>query len=77
MLRDQENGGLGLRAGCLENLNRLEKYAGRVVSVTLPKVRSKEAVELFKMVEVAASDTYRVEVVVPIPELFRLFGNEW
>jgi len=53
-----------LLRGCLENLNRMEKYAGGVVSVTPPKVRSKETVELFKMVEAVASDTYRVEVVV-------------
>jgi hypothetical protein len=62
-----------LLRGCLENLNRLEKCAGGVVSVTPPKVRSKEAVELFKMVEEAASDTYRVEVMVPSPDLLRLF----
>jgi hypothetical protein len=59
---------------CLGHLNRLSKTAGGVVSVCPPKVPSKERAALFKMVEEAAGDnTYRVQVVVPSPDLRRLY----
>jgi hypothetical protein len=61
-----------LLQGCLEQLERLEQYAGGVVSVSPPKVPSKEKSMLFKMIEEAATDTYRMEVIIPSPDLRRL-----
>jgi hypothetical protein len=62
-----------LLRGCLENLGRLEKYAGGVVSVSPPRWAKKEAVELLKIVEEAASEPYRIEIVIPSPQLKRLY----
>ena len=58
---------------CLDNLGRLQRYAGGAVSISPPRVRSKEATELFKMVEAAAKDTYQVELMIPSREMSRLF----
>jgi hypothetical protein len=58
---------------CLEHLNRLSKTAGGAVSVCPPKVPSKERAALFRMVEEAASDTYRLEVMIASPQLRRLY----
>ena len=43
------------------------------MSISPPRVRSKEATELFKMVEAAAKDTYQVELMIPSREMSRLF----
>ena len=64
-----------LLRGCLKNLGRLEKYAGGMVSVSPPMVRSRESVGLFKMVEGATTDSYRREIMLPSPDLQRLFSN--
>lgn len=48
---------------CLEQFNRLERYAGGVVSVSTPRMPSNEMTELTKMVEDAATDAYHVNVV--------------
>jgi hypothetical protein len=59
--------------GCLENLNRLEQFAGGTVSVCPPRDPSKEKASLFRMVEEATTGTYRVEVMIPSPQLKRLY----
>jgi hypothetical protein len=62
-----------LLRGCLENINRLARSAGGTVSISPPKLPSKEKATLFNMVEEAARDTYRVELVMPSPDLKRLY----
>jgi hypothetical protein len=62
-----------LLKACLANLERLEKFAGGVVSVSPPEHRMKKAIELFRMVEEAANATHRMEILIPSPSLQRLY----
>jgi hypothetical protein len=52
---------------CLENLDRLQKYAGGIVNVSSPRPKNKNSEVLFRMVENATSHAYRLEVIKPGP----------
>ena len=53
-----------LLQGCLENINRLSRSAGGTVSISPPKLPSKEKTDLFKMVEAAGSTFARAGTIL-------------
>lgn len=60
--------------GCIENLSRLEKCAGGVVSVSPPRIYVKYAVEMFEMVKAAANKLYQTEIFVPDKQVRKFFS---
>ncbi len=50
---------------CLGHMNRLNRCAGGLVSVHPPNVLCKTEIELLKIIQAGARETYRVEIAPP------------
>lgn len=62
-----------LLRSCLAHLERLERFAGGVVSIHPPAVPSQAAIELLGLLQASAVDTFFVQPAAPAPEPMRLF----
>lgn len=61
-----------LLRGCIEQLKRLERSAGGLVSVHPPAVPSQEALDLLSVLERAIPQTYYAQPPAPLAEQMRL-----